>query len=333
MIMKREVSVIIPAYNAEETIEKCLKALVFQDFPKNKYEIIVVDDGSRDRTKEMVKRFRKVKLIEQKHKGPAAARNLGVRHSSGEIILFTDADCVPPRDWIRNMIKPFEDESVVGVSGTYKTLNKKSLIARFAGYEIADRHKRMEKMERIDFVGTFSAGYRKNIFLKFRGFYTGFPTSSGEDPELSFRIAKRGYKIVFNPKAFVYHNHPDTLLKYLKQKFWRGYWRVLLYRKHKDKLFGDSYTPRFQMFHVLFTNIMFFFIFLALLKLLPPFSILLTIFLLVLSTLPFSIRMSKYEKKMFFIAPTIVLTKNILIGLGTLGGIIALSFREERKNK
>jgi cellulose synthase/poly-beta-1,6-N-acetylglucosamine synthase-like glycosyltransferase len=238
------ISVIIPAYNAEKTISSTLEALLNQNYSKNKYEIIVVDDGSADNTKIIVKKFKKVKLIQQKHKGPAAARNLGVKHAKGDIVLFTDADCIPDKNWIRYMIEPFKNPEIVGVSGTYKTLNKESLIARFVGYEIEQRHEKMKKQKCIDFIGTFSAAYRKNIFLQFGGFDTCFKTSSGEDIEFSYKLADCGLKMVFQPKAFVYHKHPDNLQKYLKQQFFRAFWRNLMYwKKHREKILGDSYTP------------------------------------------------------------------------------------------
>ena len=145
------------------------------------YEIIVVDDGSKDNTLNIVKKFRGVKLIKQIHKGPASARNLGVKHSKGGVVLFTDADCVPNKDWINNMVQPFKDKKIVGVVGTYKTLNKDSLIARFTGYEIMERHKKLKKERYTDFIGTYSAAYKKIFFLKFGGFDEKFSTSYGED--------------------------------------------------------------------------------------------------------------------------------------------------------
>ncbi len=238
------VSVIIPAYNAEKYIGRCLTALKNQSFKD--YEVIVVDDGSADKTSEVVKsfakKFRNIRLIKQRNSGPAVARNNGAKEAKGKIILFTDADCVPDRDWIKNMVEPFSDKTVAGVSGTYRTLNKESLIARFVGYEIEKRHERMAKLKNIDFIGTFSAAYKKDVYLKFGGFDARFKAASGEDPELSFRIAKAGYRLVFTKKAFVYHPHVDNLKAYLRQKFYRAYWRVLLYKKHPEKMAGDSYT-------------------------------------------------------------------------------------------
>jgi glycosyltransferase involved in cell wall biosynthesis len=234
------ISVIIPAYNASRIIGDCIAALKGQTF--RDFETIVVDDGSTDGTAEAARKTG-AKVIIQKHAGPAVARNLGVKECKGSIVVFTDADCIPDPKWLENMLKPFADQTVAGAAGTYKTKNSESLTARFTGYEIELRHERMKKFERIDFIGTYSAAYRKDIFLKFGGFDENFRAASGEDSELSFKIAKAGHKLVFASDAFVWHRHPNSVGKYLKQKFNRGYWRVALYKKHPEKMKGESYTP------------------------------------------------------------------------------------------
>ena len=232
-------SVVIPAYNAEKTIGTLLTALKGQD--GEDFETIVVDDGSHDRTVEIAKRF-KVKVFANRHKGPAWQRNFGARMAKGDTIVFTDADCIPPKRWLREMTAPLKEKGVVGVSGTYRTLNPENMISRFEGYEIERRHRHMAEKKYTDFIGTAFAAYRRNVFLKAGGFDTSFPMASGEDTELSFRLARMGYKMVFNPNAWVFHPHTPTLRAYVKQKFWRAYWRVPLYKRHPKKVAGDSYT-------------------------------------------------------------------------------------------
>jgi cellulose synthase/poly-beta-1,6-N-acetylglucosamine synthase-like glycosyltransferase len=325
-----EVSVIVPAYNAEKTIGKTISGLLNQDYNK-KYEIIVVDDGSTDTTREVVKKFKEVKLIEQEHKGPAAARNLGAKKAKGNILLFTDADCIPAKNWIRNMIEPFKNKEIVGVQGTYKTLNKESLIARFAGYEIEERHKKMEKEKYIDFISTFSAGYRKDIFLKFNGFDESFPIASGEDPELSFRISKAGYKMVFQPKAFVFHKHPDTLFKFLKQKFFRGYWRIFLYKKHAEKILRHAYTPKSVYLEI---GLLYLACVAFLLSIWNTFLLTCGIFLfglVFLLTLPFSIKILKKDKMVGILSPLIIILRDFSTGLGIIFGL--MGYLRKKLNK
>lgn len=327
------ISVVIPAYNAERTIGDCLLALLSQNYPKNKYEIIVVDDCSKDETVSVVEKFRKVKLIRQKHSGPAAARNLGVKRAKGDIVLFTDSDCVPDKNWIKNMVKPFEDQQVVGVSGTYRTLNKDRLVARFAGYEIEERHEKLKQKQNIDFIGTFSAGYRKKIFLKFGGFDESFPIASGEVPELSFKINEAGLKMAFQPKAIVYHRHPDTLYKFLKQKFWRGYWRIPLYRKHTGKLFRHSYTPKFLYAEISLLGLACSITFLGLMTMTPIFFGISLFILAFILTLPFSFKIFKKDKATGLLSPLIIILRNFATGMGICYGIANLINRNLIKAK
>ncbi len=130
-------SVIIPVHNGAQTLPSCLAALTAQTLHRSQYEIIVVDDGSIDSTREIASRF-PVRLLAQPHRGPAAARNLAVRAAMGEIVLFTDADTEPTRDWIEQMLAPFTDPSVAGAKGTYRT-RQREWTARFVQIEYEEK--------------------------------------------------------------------------------------------------------------------------------------------------------------------------------------------------
>ncbi len=102
-------------------------------------------------------------------------------------------------------------------------------------------------------VDTYSAGYRENTFLSFGGFDVSFPVPNNEDTDLSYRMSMKGHKMVFNPKAIVWHTgHPDSLKKYVKLKIWRGYWRMLVYQRYSSKMIKDSYTPQTLKLQTLF---------------------------------------------------------------------------------
>lgn len=323
----------IPTYNAERVVSSVIKSLLEQNYPKNHYEIIIVDDGSTDRTVEVASKF-PIRVIKNKHHGPAFQRNFGAKKAKGGILLFTDSDCIPEKDWIKNMVKPFENPGVVGVSGTYKTLNKKSFMARFSGYEIKKSHLGMQKQESIDFIGTFSAGYRKNIFMKFGGFSTKFKTSSGEDPELSYRIAKSGLKMVFQQTAVVAHPHPATLWKYLKQKYQRAFWRNWMYWSgHADKLVsGDSYTSKLLFPQIFLSSIVALFFPSLFLFGFNPISIIGMIIVSFISiafllNLDFLIFLWKIEKKQAFLAPIIYALRNLFCIIAIVHGMVKYIFR------
>jgi glycosyltransferase involved in cell wall biosynthesis len=248
------VSVVVPVYNGQKTIEACLKALLNQTLPLSAYEIIVVNDGSTDGTEQLVKQF-PVRYFSQDNQGPAKARNFGVENASGDIILFTDSDCVPQRDWIELMTRPLRDGQITAVKGAYRTAQR-SLVARFAQVEFEERYELLKKRPYIDFVDSYSAAFRKATFLEAGGFDTSFPKANNEDTEFSYKLNAMGCKMVFVPDAIVYHRHPDSAWKYFKLKFGRGYWRMVVYRRYPDKMMKDSYTPQTLKLQILLAFIL-----------------------------------------------------------------------------
>ncbi len=239
-----QATVIVPAYNACGTLEACLLALESQTIPRSAYEIIVVDDGSTDSTPDLLRQADMITL-HQPHAGPAAARNLGAQAARGEILLFTDADCEPQADWIERMLAAFQEPTVAGVKGRYRT-RQRSLVARFVQAEFEQKYVRLARQEAIDFVDTHAAGYRRDIFLGQGGFDTRFSDASTEDQELSFRLARAGHRLVFAPQAVVFHTHPHRVWPYLRRKIQFGRWKVLVHLLHPGKALRDSYTPLSQ---------------------------------------------------------------------------------------
>lgn len=231
------ISIIVPVYNRGYKIVYTVDGLFEQKIDK-KYEIIVADDGSTDDTLKHLEYY-KVKVIKLLHEGPAHTRNWGVKYAKGNIVVFTDADCYPEKNWLEEMVKPFNNPEIAGVLGAYKT-KQTSLISRFVQQEIEERYESMKKVKYIDFMGSYSTAYRK----QYVNFDESYPHADGEDTALSFKLAKEGKKMVFNPNAIVYHEHISTLKDYLKQKFWRAFWRMKVYKQFKNKRKGDSYTPR-----------------------------------------------------------------------------------------
>ena len=236
------ISVIVPAYNAAGTLGICLHALNQQTVPRDQYQVIVVDDGSTDETASVAESF-DVQVIRQRNQGPAAARNRGVEAAHGELVLFTDADCEPAPDWVEQMTAAFADPDVVGAKGTYRTRQREPM-ARFVQIEYEDKYDRLARQSNIDFVDTYSAAYRRPVFLENGGFDPVFSTASVEDQELSFRLSQKGYRLVFAPLAVVYHRHDRTIGEYVRRKFGIGYWKSLLMRWHPEKVMRDSHTPQ-----------------------------------------------------------------------------------------
>src|SRR3990170_3006911 len=95
-----KISVIVPVYNDAQRIGKCIESLLQQTYPHEKYEVIIIDNGSTDETREVIKKYPVKLLIEDKIQSSYAARNKGIKNAKGEVIAFTDSDCIPGNDWI-----------------------------------------------------------------------------------------------------------------------------------------------------------------------------------------------------------------------------------------
>ena len=314
-----EFSVVVPVYNSERTLGFCLEALSIQTLPRERFEVIVVDDGSTDRTSKIARQF-DVRYMFQKNRGPASARNLGADAAAGSLILFTDSDCVPCPNWLEEMVQPFTDLQVVAAKGSYRT-RQTELVARFAQMEFEDRYDMLKKNAGIDMIDTYSAAFRKEVFKRMGGFDSRFPKANNEDTELSYRLDTAGCKMVFNPKAVVFHTHPSTLEKYLKLKFWRGYWRMIVYRRYPKKALKDSYTPNVLKIQTMLMAMSFP---LCLFSAFVPAFIWLVLLLwsiLMISALPFSIKTYKKDKLAGLFSPLIILFRSLVFALGSLLGL------------
>ncbi len=241
------ISVVIPIHNAQEALGDCLDALERQTMPREKYEIIVVNDGPVDTAIETIADRHGVIFLSQAQRGAAAARNLGAKQAQGDILLFTDADCIPESNWVEAMIAPFADQEIAGVCGLVRT-RQTGLVPRFIQLEYDYRYRNIARHTRIDFVNTGTAGYRKHVFMESGGFREHL--LGAEDTELSFRLAGQGHKMVFAPEAIVYHSHPESILEYARRKHHYSYWRMIVYRRHPRKAVADSRTPQTQKIQV-----------------------------------------------------------------------------------
>lgn len=234
-----KVSVIIPAHNASQSIGEAVRQSLSQAKGSLQLEVIVVDDGSTDNTARVAESAGAT-VIRQQNAGPASARNRGWQSASGEIICFTDSDCVPAKDWVVNLLKGFTDWQVGAMAGSYDIANGRSWLARWVHQEIIERHSRMPSFIRA--FGSYNVAIPKYVLQETGGFDAGYRRASGEDNDLSYRILKKGWLIAFRPQAKVAHHHPERLLRYLKEQYRHGFWRAKLYRNHHDMLSGDDYT-------------------------------------------------------------------------------------------
>ena len=233
-------SIIIPVYNSEKTIAACVNAVLNQD-DQGSFEIIAVDDGSTDTTPDILKTFERVLYIRQENAGPASARNAGFAHSAGDVVCFTDADCIPEPGWLLRAAQYFEDRTVDVLAGSYGIVNRESLLARCIHAEILFRHQNLMG-QWVDVFGSYNVFFRREVFERVGGFDESYRNASGEDNDLSYRLRAAGNRIRFAQDVRVGHTHPSRSARYLREQFRHGFWRVHLYRKHPKRLTGDGYT-------------------------------------------------------------------------------------------
>ncbi len=326
-------SIVIPAYNAEKTIDLCLESLTRQQGLNTSLEILIVDDGSTDTTVQHIEKFQQKKLpnnisirffLQKTNQGPAMARNRGAKEALGDVILFTDSDCEVEIDWVKQMLAPFSSKEVSGVKGAYKT-RQPELIAKLSQAEFDSRYQLLAKQEKIDVLFTYAAAIKKSVFWQVGGFDTSFPKADNEDTDLSYKIAKN-HTIIFNPKAIVYHQHPASLKEYLKKKFSRGHWRMYVYKRFPEKAVKDSYTPQSLKVQIVLAFLI------SITALLTPFIentfyiilILTSVFLI--STVPFLKLIGYKNLKMLLFAPIFIFLRAIVIGAGAVSALPHLIF-------
>lgn len=199
------VSVVIPAYNEEKYISRCIETLLAQSY--DNIEIIVVDDGSTDKTKDIVKRF-PVKLLEQDHKGSGAARNLGSKESIGEILLFLDSDMEFDKNYIYELIQPIVNENEIGTCHFgEKCANLENILAKFQG---------SPQLEYDDGIDEVFRAIRKDKFIEVNGF--DLDRDYSDDRSLFEKIGQSPARVY---EAVCYHHNAETLQEIYEQYRWR----------------------------------------------------------------------------------------------------------------
>jgi len=224
--------VVVPVYNAEDTIENCVKSLLETDYPKNQFEILFVNNNSNDRTLEILENYDKeINIIHENKKGPSAARNKGILNAKGKYIAFTDADCIVHKEWLANIIKPLEGKKIGIVGGKTSTIPGANYIEQFC--EKIHNHELSLKRKRPRAVSLNWAS-RKEVLQELGMFDEDFIRA--QDTELSFRVFKAGYKFEYEPNAIVYHKEASTYKELFHKGYLSGCYGIIFYKKHYNAL-------------------------------------------------------------------------------------------------
>jgi glycosyltransferase involved in cell wall biosynthesis len=233
------VSVVIPIYNGESDLPDLLECLRSQTYPPDLVEYLLVDNGSSDRTLEILQSQSHIQaLSETEIQSSYAARNTGTRAAKGSIIAFTDADCRPSPEWLAELVQPFVEPIVGLVAGEIKALPGHTLLERYA-----DRHETLSQKHTLahsfcPYGQTANLAVRREIFAEV-GLFRPYLTTGG-DADLCWRILRRentSWELKFAAAAIVQHRHRTTLEELRSQ--WQRYGRS---NRYLHELHGISLT-------------------------------------------------------------------------------------------
>ena len=219
------VSVIIPIYNGESDLPELIKSLENQTYPSDLVEYLLIDNNSSDRTFDIlaaaVKKAQKqgIKLrhlTENKIQSSYAARNLGIRESSNEILVFTDADCRPDSHWLEKIVQPFSNSSVGIVVGGIVAYPGKSLLEKYADRKQLMSQKFLIEHPFYPYGQTANIAIRKQAFRDV-GLFRPYLTTGG-DADICWRIQKEAnWQLEYVPEAFIYHRHRSNFKSFRSQ--------------------------------------------------------------------------------------------------------------------
>ncbi len=234
-----KMSVVICAYNAERTIDACLASLRQLRYPN--YEVIVVNDGSTDKTEAIARRYPEFRLISQPNKGLSVARNVGWRAASGEVVAYTDADCVVDPDWLTYLAYKFVSSDFAGVGGPNLPPPEDSATAAYVAAAPGGPTHVLLDDEVAEHIPGCNMAFRKDALERIGGF-DPVHRAAGDDVDVCWRLQDAGYRIGFSPAAQVWHFRRNTVRAYLKQQMGYGQAEAQLYFKHpfRFNMLGQS---------------------------------------------------------------------------------------------
>jgi glycosyltransferase involved in cell wall biosynthesis len=281
---EKHISVIIPNYNVASTIGKCLES-AFSSRYKN-FEVVVVDDCSRDNSVEIIKEY-PCRLVQiDRHSGASKARNTGVQNSRGEILFFVDADCLLQRDTLALADIAFSEDKNIIIGGTYtKIPYDDDFFSTFQSIFI--NYFETKHRDTPDYIATHAMIIDKQTFRDNGGFKEGFFLPILEDVEFSHRLRRAGYRLIINPEILVQHIFNFSLLKSLQNAARKSMYWTIYSLKNRD-LLADSGTASIELkINVLSYFFILLFVFLYLFSGISVF----------LNTIPFIIGMNLYLNK------------------------------------
>ncbi len=225
------VSIIVPAFNAASSLPQCLESLLALEYPATRFEIVVVDNGSTDESAEIIRRFPVTCVQECSVRNAYVARNRGIRRAAGQVLAFTDSDCVVDAHWLSEGVAALADDRVGGVGGEISGYPQKSRVGQCieqlhylsARYTIKNRF--------LPYAQAGNVFYRRSVFEAIGLFDADL--RFGGDADLAWRMQLyTHWSLAFRPAALVWHHHQETLAGFYRQRYRHGVGRAILETKY-----------------------------------------------------------------------------------------------------
>lgn len=240
------VSIIVPALNAGQTIGRCLESIRSLDYPADRLDLIVADNGSTDRTAEIARQFEANVVVEPK-RGAAAARNAAIRAATGEYVAMTDADCIVHPLWLKHLVAKIQEQAVKCAAVGGRIVNKchDTVIGEFCEREgVLNQEAAVAgRLLPFPFVITANGLFRREALDRIGGFDEDFADAAAEDVDLGWRLGEQNGALVYAPKACVFHPQRERDVDIYAQFYRYGLSEAQLYLKHGHR-FGERELTR-----------------------------------------------------------------------------------------
>ncbi len=234
-----KVSVVVCSYNGASTLRECLRSLTELDYPD--YEVILVDDGSTDGTQEIADEFPQFVYHHQENLGLSAARNVGAELATGEIVAYTDSDCLADEHWLHYLIQAMQDQKVEAIGGPNITPDSDGWIAKCVAASPGNPSHVMLNDRYAEHVPGCNMAFRRDTLLGLGGFDAQF-RQAGDDVDICWRLMDAGLNIGYAAGAMVWHHRRATVGAYNKQQKGYGRSEAMVHFKHPQRCgaFGRS---------------------------------------------------------------------------------------------
>ena len=237
------ISVIVPVRNGAGTIDDCIASILACDYPADRHEVLVIDNGSTDATAEVVARH-PVRLLSEPRRGVSFARNRGIAEGMGDVFAFIDGDCLADPAWLAELARPFQDPEVGCVAGELRHLPGTTLAERQA-VRMLGGWQRYAVNSNPPYAITANAAYRREVFESIGHFDTRMPRA--QDVELGLRFSERcPLRLAYSEHAVARHRHRSTQRGFFRQQLGWSYGAGLVAAKYQAHDGRPSPPPRLR---------------------------------------------------------------------------------------